>query len=45
MTSRGLEWPLDGVRFEDLYPATLNRAKAGRITVSANRPVLVYVEE
>jgi thiamine pyrophosphokinase len=45
MTSKGLEWPLDGVRFEDLYSATLNRAKAGRITVSANRPVFVYVEE
>ena len=45
MTSKGLEWPLDGVRFDDLYSATLNRAKGCRITVSATRPVFVYVEE
>ena len=42
MTSRGLEWPLDGVRFENLYCATLNRATAARITLTADRPVLVY---
>ena len=44
MTSRGLEWPLDGVRFASLYCATLNRASASRVTLSADRPVSVYLE-
>ena len=43
MTSRGLEWPLDGVRFENLYCATLNRAVAARFTLTSDRPVSVYV--
>lgn len=43
MTSRGLEWPLDGVRFENLYCATLNRAVAARLTLTSDRPVSVYV--
>ena len=42
MTSRGLEWPLDGVRFENLYCATLNRAVAARFTLTSDRPVSVY---
>ena len=43
MTSEGLEWPLDGVAFKNLYCATLNRASASRITLTATRPVLVYI--
>lgn len=43
MTSRGLEWPLDGVRFENLYCASLNRTTAARITLTADRPVFVYI--
>ena len=43
MTSRGLEWPLDGVNFANLYCATLNRAAASRVTLSADRPVSVYL--
>ena len=43
ITSRGLEWPLDGVRFENLYCATLNRAVAARLTLTSDRPVSVYV--
>ena len=43
MTSEGLEWPLDGVAFENLYCATLNRATAARVVVAADRPVCVYV--
>ena len=43
MTSRGLEWPLDSVRFENLYCATLNRATAARIMLTADRPVFVYI--
>lgn len=43
MTSRGLEWPLDGVRFVNLYCATLNRAATGTVTLTADRPVSVYI--
>ena len=45
MTSRGLEWPLDGVKFRNLYCATLNRATATRIDLSATRPVSVFIQE
>lgn len=44
MTSRGLVWPLAGVRFGNLYCATLNRATSTRFTVTSDRPVSVYVE-
>ena len=44
MTSSGLQWPLEGVRFRNLYCATLNRATATRVTLTASRPVSVYVE-
>jgi len=43
MTSSGLEWPLSGVRFENLYCATLNRATADRVVVASDRPACVYV--
>ena len=43
MTSRGLEWPLDGVRFQNLYCATLNRATSSRVALTANRPVSVFI--
>ena len=43
MTSRGLVWPLDGVRFGNLHCATLNRTSATSFTVTADRPVAVYV--
>jgi len=45
MTSRGLRWPLDGVRFANLYCATLNRTSQTRFTVTSDRPVFVYVED
>lgn len=44
MTSKGLEWPLDGVRFDNLYLATLNRATGGKFTVTSDRAVFIYVE-
>ena len=44
MTSKGLEWPLDGVRFRNLYCATLNRATAAVVTLTADRPVCAYLE-
>ena len=43
MTSRGLEWPLDGVTFRTLATATLNRASARSVTLASDRPVYVYI--
>ena len=43
MTSRGLEWPLDRLSFANLYCATLNRAVSSRVSLTADRPVSVYV--
>jgi thiamine pyrophosphokinase len=45
MTSRGLEWPLDGVGFDNLFLATLNRTPTGRFSVESDRPVFIYIEE
>lgn len=42
MTSKGLEWPLDGVKFENLYCATLNRAVGCEVTLSATERVYIY---
>ena len=43
MTSKGLEWPLDGVKFKNLYCATLNRATGSRVMLTATRPVSVFI--
>ena len=43
MTSRGLVWPLDEVKFDSLYRAKLNRASAARVTITSDRPALVYI--
>ena len=45
MTSKGLEWPLDEVRFRSLYCATLNRATGMRVMLTTTRPVSVFIEE
>ena len=45
MTSKGLEWPLDNVRFRNLYCATLNRSTATRVTLTCTKPVSVFIEE
>ena len=45
MTSKGLEWPLDEVRFRNLYCATLNRTTATRVSLTATHPVYVYFAE
>ena len=45
MTSKGLEWPLDDVKFRNLYCATLNRATASRVTLTATKPISVFIEE
>lgn len=43
MTSRGLKWSLDGVRFTNAYCATLNRTTGRTFTVVSDRPVFVFV--
>jgi len=43
MMSKGLEWPLDGVRFRNLFCATLNRASAKTVTLTATRSAYVFV--
>ncbi len=40
--SRGLEWPLDGLRFVDLHCATLNRTTGDSFSIAPTRPVLIY---
>lgn len=42
MKSRGLEWPLDSVKFRNLYCATLNRASAKNVYISSDMPFFVY---
>ena len=44
MNSVGLAWPLDEVKFVNLYCATLNRATAATVKLSADRPVYVFIE-
>ena len=44
MTSKGLEWPLDDVKFGNLYCATLNRATASRVALTTTKPVSVFIE-
>ena len=44
MTSEGLEWPLEGVRFRNLDCSTLNRATASCVTLTATKPVSVFIE-
>ena len=44
MTSKGLSWPLEGVRFANPYCATLNRASSPHVTVTSDRAAFVFVE-
>lgn len=41
--SQGLAWPLDKVRFENLYCATLNKSSQPLIELSTNKKIYVYV--
>lgn len=43
MQSQGLEWPLQGVRFNNLYCATLNRASAAEVEIISTAPAFVYL--
>lgn len=42
-TSRGLEWPLDGVKFTNLYCATLNRTNAPLVEIASDRTIFAYI--
>lgn len=42
MTSEGLKWPLDGVRFDSLWRGTLNRVVSPRFAVATDRPAIVF---
>ena len=44
MTSKGLAWPLDNVKFKNLYCATLNRATGTRVVLTSTQPVSIYIE-
>ena len=43
MTSSGLAWPLDGVKFSNLYCATLNRTTDAVVRIFSNRPFFLYL--
>jgi len=43
MRSKGLEWPLDGVRFANLYCATLNRASAPVVEIVSSHSFFIYI--
>ena len=42
MTSDGLKWPLDGVRFDTLWRGTLNRIVSTRFSIRTDRPVIIF---
>ena len=44
LRSSGLQWPLDSLKRPDMHNATLNRAVASRVQISASKPVLVFTE-
>jgi 2-amino-4-hydroxy-6-hydroxymethyldihydropteridine diphosphokinase len=44
MKSRGLRWKLDGVKFDSIWRATLNRAASENFTVESNRETYVFIE-
>jgi len=45
MTSEGLAWPLEGVRFRNLYCATLNRTTSACVKLTSAKPVSIYFAE
>lgn len=42
VSSRGLEWPLDGIDLTRLWRGTLNRTTGESFTLDVNRPILLY---
>ena len=45
VSSKGLEWPLNDVVFENLYCATLNRATSKRVMLTTSARILVYLAD
>ena len=43
MVSVGLEWPLDNLKFENLYCATLNRTISAELDIVSSRPAFVFI--
>lgn len=43
MSSQGLAWPLDGVAFDAVYRATLNKTSARRAVIRTNKRACVYI--
>jgi hypothetical protein len=41
--SKGLVWPLDGVVFDSLFRATLNRAAGESVEIESDHRILVYM--
>lgn len=44
MKSKGLQWPLEGVEFSNLYVATLNKATHSSIQIESSEPVMLFME-
>lgn len=44
VTSKGLEWPLDNVKFINPYCATLNRTIRECVTMNSSHPIYVFYE-
>lgn len=42
-TSHGLEWPLDNVKFKNLYCATLNRATSNTVEITTDKMIFIYI--
>lgn len=42
-TSRGLQWPLDNVKFLNLYCATLNRASDSVVEITTDKTIFAYM--
>ena len=43
MTSKGLVWPLDGVKFKNFYCAASNRASSTKISLTSSERVFVFI--
>lgn len=43
MTSKGLVWPLDGVKFRNFYCAASNRASSTKISLTSSERVFVFI--
>ena len=42
MNSKGLKWPLLGVKFDSLWRGTLNRITEKRFTIETDRPAIIF---